>query len=186
MSPEEIFGQLIAHMLEGMMTHEQLANYFDFLALKGYRRCHEYHYLEETKDHRDIQGYYISHYGRLLPDPRLNITEIIPQSWYSHVRQDVDRATKQEAVQNGLQRWRSWEYETKRLYQSLYGALLSIGEMAAAEKVGGLVADVDEELAEAEQMYLEALSVGFDLTVIMPDQKEKYKEYSKKLKDIDF
>ena len=184
MSAEEIFLRLVAHMLEGMMLHEQLADYFDFLALKGYGCCHEYHYLEETKSHREIQRYYIEHYNKILPQPRLNITDIIPQSWLPHVRQDVDESAKREGVRGGLGRWRDWERETKRLYQDLYGALMSIGEFAAAEKLRELVVDVDGELSEAEDMYREASAVNFDMTVLIPDQEVKYKKYSKKLSRV--
>ena len=45
---EEIFAKLKNHMLEGMVFHDQMSRYYDFLNLKGYKRCHEYHYFEET------------------------------------------------------------------------------------------------------------------------------------------
>ena len=186
MSTEEVFKKLSGHMLEGMMLHEQLANYFNFLALEGYKRCHEYHYLEETNAHRMVQEYYINHFNKLLPWIRPNTTDIIPQSWYPHVRQDVDEGTRREGIRGGLGRWRDWEAETKRLYQDLFGALLSIGEIAVSEVLRELVADVDGELAEAEELFLECSAVSFDLAVIVPDQGKKFKEYSKKIKKIDF
>ena len=45
MTIEEIFGRISQHMIRGMMTHDQLASYYDFLGLRGYKRCHEYHYF---------------------------------------------------------------------------------------------------------------------------------------------
>ena len=46
MTIKEIYAQIAEHMIKGMMIHEQLANYYDFLGLKGYKRCHEYHYMK--------------------------------------------------------------------------------------------------------------------------------------------
>jgi hypothetical protein len=48
MAAEKIFIELNQHMLKGLMFHEELANYFSFLALEGYSYCHEYHYKEES------------------------------------------------------------------------------------------------------------------------------------------
>ena len=35
MTVEEIYAELSAHMIKGIMMHEQLANYYDFLGLEG-------------------------------------------------------------------------------------------------------------------------------------------------------
>ena len=48
MTVEQIFSEIINHMVKGLMVHEHLANYYDFLGLQGYRQCHEYHYKEES------------------------------------------------------------------------------------------------------------------------------------------
>ena len=44
MTLEEIFSELAAHAIEGMMIHDQMITYYCFLSLKGYAKCHEYHY----------------------------------------------------------------------------------------------------------------------------------------------
>ena len=48
MTYEEIFSNISAHMIKGIMFHAQMADYFDFLGLKGYKRLHEYHYFDES------------------------------------------------------------------------------------------------------------------------------------------
>ena len=48
MTVEEIFSKISQRMIGGLMFHEQMSNYYDFLNLRGYKKCHEYHYLEET------------------------------------------------------------------------------------------------------------------------------------------
>lgn len=36
MTVDEIFSQIAGHMVEGLMTHAQLADYYNFLGLRGY------------------------------------------------------------------------------------------------------------------------------------------------------
>ena len=44
MTIEEIFSELAAHAIEGMMVHDQMMSYYCFLNLKTYAKCHEDHY----------------------------------------------------------------------------------------------------------------------------------------------
>ena len=54
MTIDEIFSQLGAHMVEGLMIHSQMSDYFGFLGLKGYQECHKYHYFEENANYRRL------------------------------------------------------------------------------------------------------------------------------------
>lgn len=182
MKVQDIFYKIINHLLEGMMVHEQLANYFAFLVLKGYQYCHEYHHLNETCSYRKIQQYYIDHYNFLLPEPQPNIIQTIPSNWYNHSKQDITTELKQESIQKGMLAWRNWEYETKKLYEQAYNDLISISEIAGAELIKELIIDVDNELSEVEKMYLLILNIHADLTVIIPEQEKLYKYYLKKIK----
>lgn len=121
-----------------------------------------------------------------MREPQPQIIEVIPQSWYDHIRQDVDEKTKREGVLKGMLAWKNWEQETKKLYEKCYNELISIGENASAEKISELVIDVDNELAEVDKLQLEILAIDADLSVVIPEQKELYKEYSKKLKNIEY
>ena len=66
MELKEIYSKISEHMINGMMLHDQMANYYDFLGLKGYKRCHEYHFMKETCDYRGLCRYYINHYSEFL------------------------------------------------------------------------------------------------------------------------
>ena len=48
MNCAEVFSKIDAHMKTGMILHDQLANYYDFLGLMGFKRLHEYHFLREA------------------------------------------------------------------------------------------------------------------------------------------
>jgi hypothetical protein len=152
---DEIYARIAQHQIKGIMLHEQFANYYDFLGLKGYKRCHEYHYLDETCAYRGLCRYFINHHNKLIPQLPVEDPKIIPDSWYRYTRQDVDTTTKKNAVKNGLIIWVDWEKDTKKLYEQMYKELIAIDEVASAMKIKQLICDVDCELKKAERYQLE-------------------------------
>ena len=184
MEIQEIFDGLAEHMIKGMMIHENLANYYDFLGLQGYKRCHEYHFMKETCDYRGLCRYYINHFSKLIKEPRFEAPDIIPTTWYMHVREDVDVATKQKAVKQGLEKWHSWEAETKILYQNMAKELLDKGEIAAYNKINELVQGVDMELKKVQRYILNKEATDYDMDSIIGEQKEKHKKYERKARHL--
>lgn len=182
MELKEIYNTLAEHMINGMMLHEQMANYYDFLGLKGYKRCHEYHFLAETLNYRSLNRYFINHHNMLIPEARFDNESVIPESWYNHVRSDVDISTKQNGVKNGLTKWVEWERDTKKLYEQMYQELLDIGEVASANKIKCFVMDVDCELKKAERYWLNKEATNYNMTMIIEEQDRKHKKYKKKCK----
>lgn len=184
MNVEKVFSTLSAHGIRGMMIHDQLANYYDFLSLHGMKRCHEYHFYCETKAHRDLQRYYLSHYNRLISEGEVDSSDIIPASWYSHVKQDVDASTKRNAVSSGLDTWINWEKSTKEAYSQAYHDLCEAGESTAAEYVLRMIGGVEKELKTAERMKLAASACDYDMTYIVEKQGKLHKKYKRKNKEI--
>lgn len=185
MTVDELFSQLAAHMIEGLMVHSQMSDYFGFLSLTGYQECHKYHYFEENANYRKINKYYLHHYNKIVPEMPFNNPNIIPESWYKYTRQDVNATTRKNAIQSGMDKWIKWEEETKKLYQYIYQELIALKEIAAAEEVAKYIIDVDYELAEAIQEDLELKAIDYDITIIIDNQNKIYKQYEKKLKEID-
>lgn len=182
MEVNEIFSALSAHMIKGMMIHDQLANYYDFLSLRGYKRCHEYHFKKESCGYRKLNRYYLNHYHRLIGEERVDDPKIIPESWYKYSRSDVDMQTKKNAIKSGMQRWVSWEKETKEKLQDVYLELLDKGEIATASFINKFIKDVDRELKYAERKMLDLSSVDYDMTYILEEQSvlhDKYKNESR-------
>lgn len=179
MTCEEIFTKLAEHQVKGLMVHEQLANYYDFLGLPGYRDCHEYHFLKESCAYRKLCRYYVNHYGKLIPETSFDNPEIIPDSWYNHKREDVDISTKKKAIKQGLTEWVNWETSTKKLYQDMYKEMIDNGSVASAKFLCEYIADVDHELKKATEYWLNKEAIDYDMAVIIEEQwhkKEKYKE----------
>ena len=184
MTVSEIYSGIISHMIKGMMMHENLANYYDFLGLGGYKKCHEYHFMEETANFRKLTSYYICHHNNLIPDTDITPVQVIPDSWYQVDRFDVDIATKKSAVKTGLTIWHRWEKETQQLYEQMYQEMMNGGYVADALNFKKYVCDVTEELKKVEKYMLNKLAVDFDLAYIMEEQKPKKEKYKCKLKDI--
>lgn len=184
MTVQGIFTTLSAHMVKGLMIHEQLANYYDFLGLKGYKRLHEYHYLEETCYYRKLCRYYINHFSKLIPHMNIDTPELIPLNWYDHEREDVDTSTRRNAVRTALDKWVDWEEETKKLYQDSYKELMELGEVAAAKFICCFIEGVDYELKKAQRCKLYRSATDYDMTLIEQDQQYMHDKYKSKMKDV--
>lgn len=184
MTIEEIFSEIGKHMIEGIMTHSQLADYYNFLGLKGYSKCHEYHFMSENYNFRKLSWYYLKHFNKILPERPNDNPNIIPSSWYKYIRQDVDASTRKTAIQAGIEKWVTWEYNTKMFYQTMYKELININEIAAAEEIKKYIIDVDYELAEAQQSHLEDKAIDFDIFDIIAKQSKTYKKYEGRIKEL--
>lgn len=184
MTIDDIFGKLAQHMIKGLMIHSQLDDYYAFLGLKGYAKCHEYHYYEESKAYKDMCNYYARHYNKIIQDRRVTTPEIIPENWYGHVSSDVSSETIQASTKKGFQVWIDWEQETKDLYENMYKELMNIGEVGAAAALCDMIKDVSDELAEAKARHLENTMAGYSISAIMGKQDHVYEKCKKKIKEF--
>ena len=180
MTVSEIFKQLSAHMRKGCVTHEALAEYYDFLALKGFHQCHEYHLMDEKCGYRKFCHYYVQHYNQILKHQQVDPSTIIPASWYNHSRKDVDIILKRESVKTGFEVWIKWQKETKQFYERMYKELVEIGQVAAALFLSQYICDVTKELRKAEEEYLKYMALDFKIQPILDEQQRIYKKYKKK------
>lgn len=162
MAASEIFSKLAAHAIKGLMVHDQLANYYDFLGLDGFRMKHNKHYASESCNYRDIQHYYTENYSGLITLPAIEDPKLIPQSWYKYTKFDVDIQTKRNGVENGLKEWKNWETETLKLYSGIYKDLLNDGQIAAAGFVQGLIDNVNCEIACINDLILKLKFTDYD------------------------
>lgn len=185
MTVAEIFGQISQRMVEGLMTHSQLADYFGFLGLEGYQQCHIYHFYEENNNYKKIGKYYLKHYDKILPDMPFKNPKIVPEDWLQYTREQVNEQVRKSATQTGFERWVNWEKSTKKMYEQSYINLFNLGEIAAAAELKKYIIDVDYELAEATQYYITLSAIDYSIKDIMLEQEKKRKEYCKKVKEIE-
>lgn len=185
MTVEEIFSQVAQHMVLGLMIHSQLCDYYNFLGLKGYSKCHEYHYFEENNNYKKICDYFISHYNKLILDRSFENPNVIPNSWFNYSRNDVSIEIRKTATKNGFDKWIKWEQDTKKFYERYYKELIALNEEAAAFELKKYIIDVDYELAEAEQQNLLLLAIDYNMSDIAMEQNDLYQKYENKLKEIE-
>lgn len=180
MTVEEVFAKIKAHQIEGMMFHDQMRQYFDFLNLHGFKRMHEHHFADETRAMIKTDGFYLNHANKLIPAVTVDTSSKIPANWYNYARKDVDATTKRRAVRDAMAKWVDWETQTRALYMQAYTDLLDIGEVDYADFIGKkLVCDVSDELKFAERLFMELECCDYDmvyLTEIQDKYHEKFKD----------
>lgn len=184
MTVEEIFTTLAAHKKKGILIHEKIMEAYNFLGLKGYKKCHYYHYLEEINSYYYFCHYYMEHYHKLINIEEVEKAEVIPSSWYKYNQFSVDVGTKRNAIKDMMKQWTDWERATKELIQKLYKELIDLGELASADEFSHQLEDVSEELKNAERKQLNLETIGYDIIHIMEEQDNMYNKYKKKIKKI--
>lgn len=80
MTLEEIFSELAAHMIKGLMIHDQMQSYYCFLSLKEYARCHKEQYREESEDYLRLKKHYFKYHNRLIKERSIDNPNLIPKS----------------------------------------------------------------------------------------------------------
>lgn len=63
---QRLYSDLINRMKQGVEMHEQLADYYGFLNLPGYQKCHEYQMLCELLTYRKAKDMYMREYNQLI------------------------------------------------------------------------------------------------------------------------
>lgn len=182
MTIEEIFNNIAGHMVEGIMYHDDFAKAYDFLGLRGYSMCHNYHHIEETKSYCHLSHYYASHYYKLPQLKNLDQPKIIPETWYKYTTMAVDTNTKRNSIKDFMTKWVEWERSTKKLYQDMRHELTEIGELAAAQYIDTLILDVSKELRHAERKLIMLETINYDIVSIAEEQDELYKKYKNKIR----
>lgn len=180
----EIFNAISRHMVKGIMLHEQMADYFDFLGLSGFKRWAEVQYIHENAKLRGLHRYAINHLNKIINDEKIESVELIPSSWYGVTRQQVDSSTRKQGLKEVLDRWYDWEKETKEFYERQFKTLTDNSKIAEANKINELICDVDHELKCVCRKMIEYRSVEYDMSYVMFQQQEMHDKYEKELKEV--
>lgn len=181
MTVEDVFAEVNAHMIQGLMVHSQMANYYGFLGLKGYSKCHLYHYWMEGKCHVKLMEYYFKYHNKLIKDMPVEDPKLIPKSWYNYEMKDVDITTKRNAVKAGMEKWVEWEENTVKTFKKAYKDLLSLGAVEDANYIMNLLEEAREELSEVKYWHMMKIAQDFEIGPILAEQDKKQHKYKKKI-----
>lgn len=210
---QALYSELINRMKQGVEMHEQLADYYSFLNLPGYQKCHEYQMLCELLTYRKAKDMYLKEYNKLVQpsfnnSPMNNMSgnnnnnnnsngnnnmsmmnrnypmEVIPQNWYNYTRYDVDASTKRNAVRDGFKKWIEYEKDTKQYLTQMAQKLEQMNEREAARKLEHLIEHVEKEIMTAEDKMMNLESTGYDMNYILQQQNELKQKYAKKIREM--
>ena len=158
----EIFAQISAHQVEGMMLHSDMADYFAFLGAEKMAQLHAERFCKEAKCMHKTHEYYIKHYGEILRPHAVEARSRIPEAWDNVRRTEVDGDAREKAIREGVRMWHAWEHKTKDLYQRAYIEMQHNGEIAAAMWLSKMICDADEEAVNAESILIQMSMHGGD------------------------
>ena len=185
MTIEEIFSNLATHMAKGLMIHSQLSHGFGFLNLRGYQKCHEYHYFEESHNYHNLHNFYLTHCGKLIEESTPETPQIFPPSWHKYDKSDVDAGTRKNAIKDFMKKWIDWEKETKDLLAMNYKELVEQGHIDEAIEISKYLRDVSDELAHAREKYIDLEAMNYDMSQIVAEQQQLFDLYKNKLHEDD-
>lgn len=63
---QQLYSSLMDRMRQGTEMHEKLADYYNFLNLPGYQKCHEYHMLCELLTYQKAKDDYMKEFNQLV------------------------------------------------------------------------------------------------------------------------
>lgn len=185
MSCEEIFQTLRDRQITALMFHDQSADLFDFLGLKGFKRMHEYQYVSESIGHRRLSEYYLNHHNKILPESYVENPRAIPGDWIKYTRFEVTTAIRRQAVEKSFIDYHNWESETREVYCHCAKRLWELGYLDDFNQVNCLVQDVSLELKYLERMIISLRSISYDPVQVEAMQQELHDHYKCKMEKLE-
>lgn len=182
---EDIYSILDERMCLALCFHEQLADYFCFLGLQGFKRMCEYQYMTECAEKRKLHKRYIDMHHRIIPvqdgTTRAGMKpNIIPKEWERYTTHDVDDSIMPKYVRMALKEYYEWESETKDIYHELCSRLMQLNLYTDYDFVKELAADAEKEIKKITHLMESLSGTGYDVTAIHSMQDKYHEKYKNK------
>lgn len=177
---EQIYSEIDERMGKGLCFHEQLADYFCFLGLQGFKRMLEYQYMNECADKRKLHRRYIDMHHRILPVRQIQAPVFIPQSWSNYTTENIDDTVIPKFVKSALSEWKSWEEGTKQVYEEAWNMLKDAGLATDAGHIKHMIKDVEKELKDIHRIAETLNGTGYDVNMIHGIQDKYHEKYKSK------
>lgn len=183
--PDEVFECIIQHLTKGVKFHDKMMDLYGFMGLYGFKKMHEYQYLCESMERRQVKCYVLDNMNLLVKDKcDEKGLEFIPQAWYTMARGDITSDDKKRYVGPSFKGYEQWEEETKELLSYCANELMYMGQMADFNEVMEMVEDVNEEIQHLEKLILKLQSVDYDMQYVLDMQEEMEQKYQKKIDEL--
>lgn len=180
---EELYSMIDERMSQALCFHSQLADYFCFLGLQGFKRMAEYQYMRECAELRKMHRRYIDMHEKVLPMCEGEKPQLIPKDWSRYTTQDIDDSVIPRFVRMALKEWYEWEKETKEMYEEVCDQFQNLGMHADCEFVKDLITDAEKECKKIMRLYEKLNGTGYDVNTIHQVQDKYHEKYKKKYQD---
>lgn len=177
----EILGKLADRQVGGMMIHEQMADLFDLLNLHGYKRWHEYRFVEESINMRLTKRFCVATTDKIALTSDITDPKGLPSIFINKLRKDI--TGKLDIVKGAFEKIATWEKDTLKLLNDLYISSQQIKASEVAQFIMQSIKHVAEELKYINR-ELQTLRDVSNLDIIIDKQDKMHDEYKDKLKSI--
>lgn len=177
---ERVYLTVDEHMAKGISFHEQLADYFCFLGLHGYKEMLESQYMEECAEKRKLHHRYIDTHQKILPVIQVQTPVFIPRDWSRYTMDDIDDSVVPKFVRSALKEWKQWEEKTKDLYEDQYDVLSRANLVSDCEYIKTLIIDVENEIKKVSRITESLNGTGYDVNMIHGMQDKYMDTYRKR------
>lgn len=180
---EQVYSAINEHMCKAIAFHEQLADYFCFLNLQGFKRMLDYQYMKECADKRKLHKRYINYHHKLIPVKQIQVPIFIPTEWNKYKTTDINDSVVPKFVRSALEQYKEWEEKTKELYEEQCDILRKYNIVTDEEYLKELIINVEKELKKIHRMIEKMNGTGYDVTTIHSMQDKYHEKYKKKYDD---
>lgn len=179
MTAYEIFANISAHQISGIMLHKNMMKAYEFLGIDFMAMWHKHQLMEEMQCSNDIDLFVIQNLNRVLTDRHSPAPFTVPSNWGNVSRLEISNTNRKQYFKEMFDKWHEWEKRTKALYDKSYLQLIEIGDINAAEKVKHLSCAVANELKEVERKYIIFSFNDWDIKSMSAVAKDIKKCYAK-------
>lgn len=157
---EEAQLKIIQRQTEGLMFHDEMADYFCFLHLDILKKLHEHQEEEELENLRKAKKHYIKTFGK-LPMYRAIDPDVIPPDWYSRTSSDITENDLKVLIRRGMEMYMTWEKDTLEIYKREAGIFKEHMNFRLHREALEMIEDVQEEIYKLSEMLIDAASYDY-------------------------
>lgn len=176
----EIAYKVLKHKKQGTIYHKDFMNAAELYGLLGEFKFQEYHLVGELGEFRTLEKWIVRYVGE-YPTVEGDFKRFLPNNME---KTKVDRLNfKMTDVQTMLKEIRKahleWEALTEKTISENIGKCDS---QVLRLMLDDMQRDQNPAVLLTEQRWMFGNAVNWDMTVMMPEQKDEFKEFSEKLK----
>lgn len=177
---EEVYTAIDERMTKAVSFHEQLADYFCFLGLQGFKRMLEYQYMKECAEKRKVHKHYIDTHKRVIPVKQVSTPVFIPKEFSRFTTLEMDDSVVPKFVRSALKEWHDWEEETKDIFEEQCAILKDMNMVADEEYIRDLIVCTQKEIKKVARLIEQLNGTGYDVTMIHGVQDKYHDKYKEK------